>query len=989
MSKTIGEKHRNAVDDGAGLCIRGRLRVLLPVLCAALAAMLALLTPSSGRANAADSAAETPADNTLPDHYIDFGELTSWDYSVNTSGHVRIEDGALVLTAGKEGATGRVQGSPSVEVEFIDSGAKVLRYPYLAVRIKSSVRSLDGKVTCSAGSGKSKVDGTFTYADVDGWQTVVVDMNAALQKVPNKDDRTGTWRDSIKIFPFGTSAGKVNAGETAIIESVAFFKTADSAMAYMGLNRTNAGENDMSGKWLYDSFSDPAADYRMMKLLYNFDTAYKTLVDKLYDGYGYGGITTNVTFNSKYLQSDAEFQILDKAFQYCLDKGMTQLWLYDEYQWPSGSAYGMVTEGNPEYEPYGLARIEKSGSGRSTYELPAEYAAIKHAVLTAADGSTRAVKFTERTATVDESGRWTLCVYATYDAWVERDNLNPWQKGRPYVNVMSKDAIAKFISLTHARYAEKLSTFGSVEAFFTDEPSLFTSNMTNPIHTGGSVPVYLAPWEDSLPAEFEKMHGYSLFDHVEALYGGDTETDRIVRINFYQTVAKLVSENYFGQINEWCQAHGTAGSGHLLLEEKLAYNVVLYGNFLTCMNRMGYAGCDLLQVSPERLMDSNQWIGSFVAIKLASSSARNTDLSHVLVEFNPEAIEDSSFKADPFGTSFAGAVITSMYGADKFVMLNPQESYNSVQARKLNECVGRLNVLLEGARMNSGIGVYYPIASVQALTKADTLYEGEVTEISEKYNELCLGMLKAGYDYNYIDDESLLKGTLADGRLECGRTSYSVIVLYRTEAMDPAVLDKLAQFEHAGGRLIWVDGVPEYSTVPGSSDAVRKAAEKYKSGIVRVFTDGGAIENLTAALGGAIGYGFDVDNGGILVSPYTRDGRQLIVAVNPTASRKSMKVSFGEGETFDVYDLFSGGITTVTGGQELVIEGYRGAVLVHEGAQEPEPLTTGTPGKADNDRTGRFPTVPVMIGAGVLALGAGVTAAVLSAKKKAKKKQDQ
>ena len=69
--------------------------------------------------------------------------------------------------------------------------------------------------------------------------------------------------------------------------------------------------------------------------------------------------------------------------------------------------------------------------------------------------------------------------------------------------------------------------------------------------------------------------------------------------------------------------------------------------------------------------------------------------------------------------------------------------------------------------------------------------------------------LRAGYDYNYIDDESILNCSMEGGRLICGRTAYSVIVMAWTEAVDPAVLAKLGEFENAGGRLIWVGGVPE------------------------------------------------------------------------------------------------------------------------------------------------------------------------------------
>ena len=961
--------------------------ILRFLICAVLAALLfsAVFPAGTGVRASAGSGGQNASGEKLPDYYISFENITDWDCLVNTSGHLKFEDGFITLVAGKEGSTGRVQGSPCVEINFADTGAKVLRYPYIAIRIKCSGRDFGGKLTCSAGFGKSKVNGSFEYSDTDDWQTVVADMSGELQKISDKNDRSGTWQDSLKLYPFGSSAGKISAGETAVIESVAFFKTADSARAYTGLPEKDTGDNDMSGKWLYDSFKKPGSSYRMMKLLYNFDTSYKTLSDKLYEGYGYGGITTNVSFNSRYLKSESEFKLLDDAFQYCLEKGMEQLWLYDEYQWPSGSAYGMVTEGAPEYEPYGLAKIVKNGSGKSVFELPAEYSVIKYAALKKDGGNAEAVKFTDRAVDIDESGKWSLEVFATYDAWVERDSLNPWQKGRPYVNVMSKGAIAKFISLTHEKYKEKLQkTLGNVEAFFTDEPSLFVSNMTNPIHTGGKVNVYLVPWEDSVPEVFEKMHGYSIFDHIDSLYGGDSDEDFTVRVNYYETVAKLVSENYFGQIAQWCEANGTKGSGHLLLEEKLAYHVVLYGDFLKCMNRTGYAGCDLLQVSPEALMNSGTYVGSFVAIKMASSSARNTDKEHVLVEFNPEAIADDHFKADPFGTSFAGAVITRMYGADKFVMLNPQESYNAPQARKLNECVGRLNVLLEGAKMNSGIGVYYPIASVQGEIKANTTYEGRPAELSEQYNRLCLEMLKAGCDYNYIDDESILSGTISDGKLNCGRTSYSVIVMALARAMDPAVLDKLNEFSAAGGRLIWVDALPEISTVLGKSSELVQKTDSYKNSIVSVFSEGGSFENLKSVLSGLTGSGCTISGGdGILTTAYERDGRRIVVAVNPTPVKKQFAVSFGNGGTFDAYDLYSGEISGYSDNDSIILDGYRALVLVCEGAEEPafaEPTDTPQNGKDG----GKFPVLPVALGLGALVLtgaGAGIFACVRKKKK--------
>jgi hypothetical protein len=37
-----------------------------------------------------------------------------------------------------------------------------------------------------------------------------------------------------------------------------------------------------------------------------------------------------------------------------------QIWLYDEYNWPSGGAGGRVTDGHPEYYPRGLDYLTKS-----------------------------------------------------------------------------------------------------------------------------------------------------------------------------------------------------------------------------------------------------------------------------------------------------------------------------------------------------------------------------------------------------------------------------------------------------------------------------------------------------------------------------------------------------------------------------------------------------------------------------------------------------
>ena len=73
--------------------------------------------------------------------------------------------------------------------------------------------------------------------------------------------------------------------------------------------------------------------------------------------------------------------MLDAAFAHMLESGMTQLWIYDEYQWPSGTAYGQVLEAYPEGESIGVGQIVKKGIGEYVYKLDSKYEDIVYAVL--------------------------------------------------------------------------------------------------------------------------------------------------------------------------------------------------------------------------------------------------------------------------------------------------------------------------------------------------------------------------------------------------------------------------------------------------------------------------------------------------------------------------------------------------------------------------------------------------------------------------------
>ena len=73
--------------------------------------------------------------------------------------------------------------------------------------------------------------------------------------------------------------------------------------------------------------------------------------------------------------------------------------------------------------------------------------------------------------------------------------------------------------------------FRNVDAFFTDEPQLGNRGMRK----------YVV-WTPGLEDKFRTEYGYEL--NLPSLFSGDTDADRLCRMQYYRLVAKLFRESY-------------------------------------------------------------------------------------------------------------------------------------------------------------------------------------------------------------------------------------------------------------------------------------------------------------------------------------------------------------------------------------------------------------------------------------------------------------
>ncbi|HPF55699.1 MAG TPA: hypothetical protein PLV03_04095, partial [Clostridiales bacterium] len=210
------------------------------------------------------------------------------------------------------------------------------------------------------------------------------------------------------------------------------------------------------------------------------------------------------------------------------------IWLYDEYNWPSGNCRGQVTKGHEEFYPHALV-FERTESG------------IESRVIRNKIGA---------------------------------DILNP-------------DAVARFLALTHQRYYDELHPyFGNViKGIFTDEPSFgyFTRNNDGTFSGSFGEDTFLLAWYDDLEEDYHAVRGSDLRTDVEAHMANHTPAH--LWEDYYRLMGNRMRTVYVGGMNNWCVAHGILLTGHLMWEDA-PKSVRFNGETLKMLSEFSLPGMD-------------------------------------------------------------------------------------------------------------------------------------------------------------------------------------------------------------------------------------------------------------------------------------------------------------------------------------------------------------------------------------------------------------
>jgi len=523
--------------------------------------------------------------------------------------------------------------------------------------------------------------------------------------------------------------------------------------------------------------------------------------------------------------TDAHMELIKHVVKEAKRLGM-HYWIYDEYEYPSGVAGGLILEKDPKYAQKEIcceARYLNPCGMRETVLKRGTF--ISAQSMKIVDGKYCMVDVTDKCeitqgeefAYVEYQNNYSVPEKVLF-FFVTRNETNmpstdccPNAKGmRGYLNIINKEAVAEFLNMTINTHKKAVGDeFGkTVRGIFTDEP-------TSLRHFWCHIP---GPWDDGMFEMFEEMFGYSLKPYLYTLfYEPKSEEEAKARDDYRSLIKKLYLENFVGQYAEWCKENNLIFTGHFGGEEEIVASIY-QGNFQTALSYMDIPGMDC--IFPPYKYDEPNWN---IAGKLVSSVAKYNNIDRILCE---------TFTGSGWNTDFPimrrvvnrllvmGANMIQYMGAHyslresrKKDMLPSSHGYINPLFKHYNiynEYVAALSYLSAQTRPDGKIMLISPLRqSIQDFNVMDNVINSLRMHIQVVYENAVNALAWGGMGFDIFSEDNVDKITYHDGYMEAFGYKFEYIVLPGMKYVDGIMAKALKEMKAHGIKIIFLDAIPE------------------------------------------------------------------------------------------------------------------------------------------------------------------------------------
>ncbi|MBO7687589.1 MAG: hypothetical protein J6V72_14445, partial [Kiritimatiellae bacterium] len=591
-----------------------------------------------------------------------------------------------------------------------------------------------------------------------------------------------------------------------------------------------------------ERFANPPASARILPLHHTRQNNRKLndaeLQNLMLDGFG--GMACNVTFGTTYLDSAADWDTMRYVTKEAKASGMT-LWLYDENGYPSGTARDKTLKGHPEWQARGVLVAVTNVSAGAHVELTLPPGTFRLAVACPMKGGRPDTDAAVNLDAFAIGGKvmWTAPAQGPAQ-WrvfgVTEDYLHESTHAalslalkQPYINLLMREPTARFIELTHDRYAKELGA--DLKAFtstFTDEPSLMSCWLR-------PMPYYVLPWCPDLPADYRARTGRDLLLDVPALVCENAAgTTPRLRYDFWNLVGDRVSRNYMGQLTEWATKHGILSGGHLLAEEGLCSHVPYYGDFFRCLRALSAPSIDCLTSIPS----SVPWITA----QFGGSAGALNGSRYVMCEASDHS-QRYRRQGDtrPIYQVSEDEIIGSLNrlvwgGVNTFTSYYRWGPFKREQVNRINTVIGRTITVMSEGQNGAEVALLYPAEALMS-TYSPGLRGGGGTDnarVASCFRSCGATLFDGHRAFMFVDAPSLAEAKVAGDTLVRGDLRWRVVVLPYATTLSSATLRNLHAFWKAGGAVVAVGACPANSEAAfPDAAAARLCAEMFGEGALR------------------------------------------------------------------------------------------------------------------------------------------------------------
>lgn len=502
-----------------------------------------------------------------------------------------------------------------------------------------------------------------------------------------------------------------------------------------------------------------------------------------------------------------------------------EVWLYDEYPYPSGICGGEVILDHPEFLCKRLKRAVTITAGNKEVKLSAPWGRVILARAYKMNGNSFSLDdyidlkeyvgtgyaqeiFQYRGLTMYNKKR-----YFTGDArkvlnWTAPEGtwkiylvtevvMNHFKYFENYIDTLNPDAIKYFIELTHERYKKEIGEeFGkTVKGVFSDEITAFPDS---------------EPWSPLLPELVHKKHGIDLVDNLPALWEDMGEISAKTRYAYWSTATDSFIDAYDRQIYEWCEKNNLMyiGEKPIMRSKQLKYFHIPGID----------SGHQKVGAVPNMIVGKYRANG-----KMVSSAAHFYDKPAALCEVGHSigwgmTIQDLKWIFD-----WLAVIGIDWYIIHGFFFTTdglkkhdaPPSAFYQMPWWKdvtcLTEYASNMSRFLQNTKRDVKILMLDPV------TSAWTSDREQKNLLKDSFGRLQTQMMFNGLDYYIIDPELFAEGTVTDGKFIIHDEEYDMLILPPMTNLEEAAVDKLIDYIEKGGKVCALSSIPHQHITDNSN----------------------------------------------------------------------------------------------------------------------------------------------------------------------------